>query len=296
MKRFVRAAVIGGLISTLPSAPAAGVFPGENGRIAFTRREKVFSMEPDGTGIELLAEGTGDPAWSADGTMIAFSGRRPSDRTDIFVMRADGTDATALTRFRPGFNLSPAWSPDGSTIVFQHSSVDGNDLFAVASDGTGLTQLTTSPRIVERSPEWSPDGASILFSRLGPRGGYRLKNEELFLISPDGSGLTRLTDNNVQDIQGSWSPDGAHIVLVRVTRDLGAKAIVMNADATGAIRLTSDVFEEFWPSFSPDGTSIVVARCADFTCDLFSMNVDGSELTQLTSGVKLESQPDWQAI
>jgi Tol biopolymer transport system component len=65
-----------------------------------------------------------------------------------------------------------------------------------------LRRLTTSARIVERTLEWSPDGAKILFSRVGPPGGFLLENEELFLMNPDGSGITRLTDNGVQDFQG----------------------------------------------------------------------------------------------
>lgn len=297
MNRIWPITVILGLGTTLLSAaPAGAVFPGSNGTIAFSRPEKILVMEPDGSGIELLADGASDPAWSADGALIAFSGRRHNQRTDIFVMNADGSGATALTRFHPGFNLSPAWSPDGSTIVFQHSSADGNDLYSVRGDGSGLTQLTTSPRIVERTPEWSPDGTLILFSRLGPKGGFRLKNEELFVMNPDGSGLTRMTNNNVGDFQASWSPDGAQIAFVRQTAALGAKAFVMQADGTGATRLTSDEFEEFWPSFSPDGSRIVLARCFDFTCDLYLMDPDGTDLTQLTSGPRLESQPDWQAV
>jgi TolB protein len=296
MTRARGAAIVLGTIGLLlATTPAAAVFPGSNGQIAFTRPERIFVMEADGSGLTLVRRDAGDPAWSADGSTIAFSGRRPSNKTDIFVMAADGSDVTAVTRFHPGFNLSPAWSPDGATIVFQHSSAEGNDLYVVQRDGSGLTRLTTSPRIVERAPEWSPDGSSILFSRVGPKGGYRLKNEELFVMDPDGSNLTRLTDNNVQDLQGSWSPDGERIVFARETRDLGVKAFVMAADGTGASRLTDDAMEEFWPSFSPDGTRIVMARCADFTCDLYLIAPDGTDLVQLTSGNKLESQPDWQA-
>jgi Tol biopolymer transport system component len=85
-------------------------------------------------------------------------------------------------------------------------------------------------------------------------------------------------------------------VFVRQTAAFGAKAFVMNAEGTAPIRLTNDGIKEFWPSFSPDGSRILVARCADFTCDLALMDPDGSDLVQLTSGPKLESQPDWQAV
>lgn len=285
----------------LVAEPAGAVVPGSNGLIAFTRPEKILVMQPDGSGIELLATGAADPAWSPDGTEIAFSGRRPSGKTDIFVMDEDGSNVRALTRFRPGFNLSPTWSPDGTTIVFRHSSAEGNDLYSVRADGSGLTRITTSPRIVESAPEWSPDGSRILLSRLGPAGGFRLNKEELYLMDPDGTDLVRLTDNNVQDSQASWSPDGERIVFVRQTTTgskfpFGSKAFLRDVDGGDAVRLTNDALEEFWPSFSPDGTRIVLVRCADFTCDLYLVDPDGTDLVQLTHGPRLESSPSWQAV
>jgi TolB protein len=276
--------------------PSAAVVPGANGKIAFTRPEKILTMEPDGSGITLVRSGASDPAWSPDGTRIAFSGRRQSGLTEIFIMSADGSEAERITNFRSGFNLSPTWSPDGMTIVFQHNDDNGDDLYSVTVNGSGLTRLSHSPRVVERAPEWSPDGSLILFSRLGPRGGYRLNREELFVMNPDGSSLVRITNNHVQDIQGSWSPDGERVVFVRATRTFGTKTFIMSADGTDATRLTDDEYEEFWPSFSPDGTMVVFARCLDFTCDIFLLEPSGSSLSQLTNTPQIDSRPDWQTV
>jgi Tol biopolymer transport system component len=290
------AALVAAAAVLLSTTWAGAVFPGSNGKIAFSRPERILVMEPDGSAIQRLAVGAADPAWSADGTRVAFSGRRPRGRTDIFVMNADGTGVTPLTRFRPGFNLSPSWSPDGAWIVFRHNGPEGDDLYLVRSDGSELTRLTTSPRIIESTPAWSPDGTLIAFSRLGPGGGYRLRSEELFVMNADGSGITRMTDNHVRDFQPSWSPDAARITFVRQTAAFGAKAFVMQADGTGATRLTSDGFEEFWPSFSPDGSRLVLARCLELSCDLYLMDPDGTDPVQLTNGPKLESHPVWQAL
>jgi TolB protein len=163
-------------------------------------------------------------------------------------MDPDGANVSALTRFRPGFNAMPAWTPDGSTIVFVHSDDSGTDLYTVPSGGGGVTRLTNTPRLIERSPEWSADGASLLFSRVRPTGGA---DEDLFTITADGSDLTRLGPTEFNDFQASWSPDAARIVFVRETARLRVKAFMMDADGTDVTRLTGGATDEFWPSFSP---------------------------------------------
>lgn len=283
---------VGWLVCVVPTAEA--VFPGSNGRIAFTRPDRILTMEPDGSDVVVVRRNAREPAWNAAGTRIAFSGVRRSGRTDIFVMAADGSEVRDVTRFRPGFNLAPAWSPDGRSIVFVHNDRGGTDLYTVGRRGRNLTRLTTSPRIVERAPEWSPDGSRILFSRVRETGVPT--DEDLSTIAPDGSDLTRLTRSRLHDFQGSWAPDGERIVFVRDTRRLGPKAFVMGADGSDATRLMSDAATEFWPSFSPDGTRIVLSRCEEFACDLYVIDPDGSNATRLTGSPALDSRPDWQPL
>lgn len=289
---IVAIAAVGWLLSAVPTAEA--VFPGSNGRIAFTRPDRILTMEPDGSDAVVVRRNASEPAWNAAGTRIAFSGARRTGKTDIFVMAADGSDVRGVTRFRPGFNLAPAWSPDGRTIVFVHNAREGTDLYSVGRRGRNLTRLTTSPRIVERAPEWSPDGSRILFSRARETGAPT--DEDLYTIAPDGSDLTRLTRSRLHDFQGSWAPDGDRIVFVRETPRLGPKAFVMGADGSDATRLTNDALNEFWPSFAPDGTRIVVSRCEEFACDLYLIDPDGSNATPLTGSPALDSRPDWQPV
>ena len=80
------------------------------------------------------------PAWSPDGTKIAFT----SDRDGIpkiYVMNADGTNQTRITD-NPASDEAPAWSPDGSKIAFT-SDRDGNpEIYVMNADGTDQTRLT----------------------------------------------------------------------------------------------------------------------------------------------------------
>ena len=112
-----------------------------------------------GSGTKVLGEGT-DPAWSPDGGRIAFS-RAVGGHAHVFVMKADGTDATQIT-YGPDDDVHPSWSPDGSALVFCSArDVDGRwtqaNLFSVRPDGSWLLQLTEGDRIACR-PDWARDG------------------------------------------------------------------------------------------------------------------------------------------
>ena len=136
-------------------------FPGEIGKIAFARNNEIYVMNADGSGATNITNNAvfdGQPAWSPDGTKIAFFTNR--DSTDeIYVMSADGSDPTRLT-FNTESDEYPAWSPDGAKIVFT-SARDGNkEIYVVNADGSGLARLTAHPANDKR-PAWSPDGKCI---------------------------------------------------------------------------------------------------------------------------------------
>jgi hypothetical protein len=78
----------------------------------------VFVAAPN-EGTEGLTRGwafDGDPAWSPEGSQVAFDTTRDGN-LEIYVMGADGTNPTRLTR-DPGWDFAPDWSPDGARIVF----------------------------------------------------------------------------------------------------------------------------------------------------------------------------------
>ena len=95
-------------------SPAYGAFPGKNGRIAFSAdtgpQQVIFSIDPDGSGLTALGPGF-SPAWSPDGTKIAFSYLDNSRFSQVFVMNADGSGRRQVTTTQPG-GSNPTWSPD----------------------------------------------------------------------------------------------------------------------------------------------------------------------------------------
>jgi TolB protein len=147
------------------------------------------------------------PAWSPDGTAIAFSGLRSSGGPvdTIQLMRPDGGDIVDLGM--PGEVAT--WSPDASTIAFASHPGDGNwAVWTMRRDGTQRRRLTNP---VLRPPAgahgdapgaWSPDGTRLVYSSEA-RGDH-----ELFVMRADGTGKRRLTHWRGGDSPNAWLPDG----------------------------------------------------------------------------------------
>ena len=197
------------------------------------------------TRITTVALRDEDPAWSPDGTEIAFSSERTSDR-DIYVMKANGSGQTRITN-SAGADYSPAWSPDGRRIAFV-SERDGNaEIYVMDSDGSNPVRLT-SDFYPDNDPSWSPDGSRIAFYS-GRDGGAGI-----WVMNADGSSRVQLVAN-ATDRHPAWSPDGKTIVFTRVSgkeRDL----FLIGADGTGLRQLTSHMLDAADPSWSRDGRMI----------------------------------------
>ena len=114
------------------------------------RRQRADEPHPG------VADEDHSPAWSPDGTKIAFS-----SEGDIYVMNADGSAQTRLTRDAQ-YDVFPDWSPDGSKIAVTGGSTATGFIDVINADGTGRTRLTHGGR--EYFPEWSPDGTKIAYT------------------------------------------------------------------------------------------------------------------------------------
>jgi uncharacterized protein YjdB len=165
-------------------------------RIAFHHwdalRSDIWIMNADGSAPQNLtgdmpAEGyRSEPAWSADGSRIAFSERQsgPNGTTSsIWIMNADGSGRQAVISDSPAFDASPTWSPDGTRLAFVRFYGAEADITIVRIADGSLTRLPLAG--LEGKPAWSPDGSLIAFSS-GAR-------NELFTIQPDGTRLRQRT-------------------------------------------------------------------------------------------------------
>jgi len=180
------------------------------------------------------------PAWSPDGTRIAFASNRQTFRYDLFVVNADGTGLTRIGG-TAGQDSEPSWSPDGRQLVFT-SGVSGNgDLYVINADGTGLRRLTATS-VSESHPDWASDGLRIAYERSGE------VQSDLYVINADGSGRRRLTRTPFDEVEPSWSPDGTQLLF---SADPGGNWDVYVTSMPGRRRLTRDPGLDLWPDWQP---------------------------------------------
>jgi Tol biopolymer transport system component/uncharacterized RDD family membrane protein YckC len=208
--------------------------------VAFDRSDKpnapshIWIVQTDGRGPRNLTPGPEDdtaPAWSPDGTKLAFASSR-SGAYDIFVMHPDGTAIEQLTD-RGAMDGEPAFSKDGKKLAFLECdpSFANCQLWTMHADGTGARRLTNSP-VEDERPSWSPDGSRLAVTR------KQHGNTDVYVITVAGGREQRLTSGPADDYQPAWSPDGTRIAFGS-NRAGPPSLYVMQADGTRVARLTT---------------------------------------------------------
>jgi hypothetical protein len=250
---------------------------------------ELYRIKPDGTDQKQLTNtgGNFDPAWSPDGTEIAFESIRDRHNgTEIYVMNADGSQIVRLTN-NSTIDRTPKWSPDGKSIVFASNRTGAYQVYTMAADGTGVAQLTSGSE--NSDPAWSPDGKKIAFET------SRDGDPEIYVMNADGSQETRVTKNTFGDFNPIWSPNGKQI-LFESDRDGNEEVYVMNADGSNSIRLTRNPARDSNPVWSPDARRIAFSSNRDGDVNIYIANVENAEGAppkRLTSGHKNDLSPSW---
>jgi hypothetical protein len=251
---------IGQSTSTQDAAPSP-----DGTRIAFVCGPSICVADRDGANGRVLPgfdETTGphgdQPAWSPDGTRIAFRGWMPGgppgifNPADVWVMDADGSNKVRLTSAVRGTDAyeSPAWSPrqaDGSyriAYALVTRAADGTlraRIASVRADGADPLPVTAPGEYADAEPAWSPDGRTIAFVRTGGTAAgdvwlvdARAGNERpLMAAAVEPSGAQRAP---------AWSPDGGLVAFASNHEIVGTyfawQIYTVRADGTGLVRRT----------------------------------------------------------
>ena len=276
------------------AAPAPTPFPitpKGNGKLAYTQglddgTIQIFTSDPEGgPATQLTSTGVNvDPAFSPDGTRIAFASNRAGN-LEIYVMNADGNQPVRLTN-APRADRAPSWSPDGTKIVFESrrdtGPMAGFQLYVMNADGSGQTRLTNNTTN-DGHASWSPDGMHIAFQSNREGNG----RNHIYLMNPDGSSQTRVymtPQTTLEEAQPAWSPDGTRLLFV--AGDLGAdspsvvtsKLYSALADGSDTVQLTAlpEGAVDTSPTYSPNGTRIAFVTWADANATVGSLVTVGS--------------------
>ena len=208
------------LMTKLGSVSLSPRISPDNSRLAFS------SIGRDGWAIRMFSLDLGrlvafpagaagganvSPAWSGDGTKLAFSSAR-SGESEIWVCDANGGGLRKLTAFRN--NSSPTWNPRTNNQIAWVSGRTGEpQIYIMDSDGGNITRMTDGGYAV--SPSWSPNGQLLAFSWNRKYGPGAPGGQDIYVLEIASMKWLQLTHDSGSNDFPSWSPDGRHLVFER---------------------------------------------------------------------------------
>ncbi|MFQ5769915.1 MAG: FlgD immunoglobulin-like domain containing protein, partial [bacterium] len=258
----------------------------------------LWMMDADGTGLhQLVDDQTLDeakPHWV--GNRIVFNGTKGNE-SHIYIINNDGT---GLRRVSHVNNVNaPKLSPDALKIAFDSAGefdyTGWHQPWVVNVDGTGLTHLRNSGHgmwVV-----WAHDANHIAYAL----GSNHDQPHDIYVIEANGSNETTIAANLLYNTQLAYSPNGNKVVYLSGTTS-DRNISVMNWDGSGKTQLTSDPSDEYFAAslyyvideiWSPDNSKIVFTSEKNGNADIFTIGVDGSDLTQWTTHTAEDFEAVW---
>ena len=219
------------------------------------------------------------PAWSPDGTTIAFFGEPGINQlggiygqgSGIWLMELASAGLQQLYSSDHISNIN--WSPDGARLAFEFGSPGvSHEVFVIdAASGQELN------RFAGEQPAWHPEGGRLAVKSCLPECG-------LWQVNLDGTGPRRLTDDST-DSYPAWSPDGRYLAFSSRFRDGDWEVYRQSLADESMLRLTNRPGTDTTPVFSSDSLEIYLRTDAFGDWQVRVMAVDGSNERPVVTGI-----------
>jgi tetratricopeptide (TPR) repeat protein len=265
-------------VAAKPASAPAVAAPGApvlSGVIAYSGRDpdqvfRIYQLKLDGkSSPEILVQEADQPAFSQDGTKLAYHSRRP-DTNGLRVADLGGGNGLNVTKYlEDGY---PSWGPDGTQLVLASTRESDRRwrIFTTWAGGIADGAQVT----LGQAPAWSRQGA-IAYHGCDPRGG----SCGLWKVAPNGGGAAPLTTSE-SDTAPAWSPDGTRLAFMSA-RDGNWEIYMMNADGSQPTRLTSNGSNDGLPAWSPDGSTVAFVSDRGGAWGLYAVAASGGEAAKI---------------
>ena len=301
----VAAMLLAALFLVRVAVRSQAVPPGTRGDIAFASNRAgnydIYTLDPStGTVTATIQTAANEraPAWSPDGTKLAFARENTTTCTslscwDVYVRDTVASTTTKLTSFGPGSQVfDTTWSADGTRVAFtKMDTVNASDVYVVPANGsTGPVQVTATS-VAESSPDWSPDSSQLVMSN----GGH------LFTIAASAvAGTpTQVTLSGAPPAyakDASWGPDGRFAFVGGVSKFAPISIYVANDDGSGAAQVWNAGGGTInGPAWAPDGSRITFAYVASGTdYDIGILRLCTGGVVYPATNAAIDIDPNWQ--
>jgi Periplasmic component of the Tol biopolymer transport system len=249
----------------------------------------LFAYGPDSIGMTRLTNGNWDdedPAFSPDGTKIAFTSDRDGE-WDIYILDLQTAILQRVTQSK-AYDGSPAWSPDGKYLIYQTLNGKNIDLMIQSTaDSTATPIQLTADAGDNFDPAWSPDGRSIAF--ITNRNG---KNE-LWLADLQATSerfKVLLATDEAQYRYPRWSPDGATLAWCKIAAEESIE-VMKPADANAH---AEEIGPGCHPVWSADGAIMMATLDEPNSTALIAYHTQEKTLSLAPMQTKTEIESfDW---
>lgn len=227
----------------------------------------LYVIDIDGKNRQKILTGNfNEPDWSPDGKWLVVN-----NNGTLIISSINGDSI----RTYPGINSVPLDKPDWSSkniILFSSSYVEGGGVFLTVPDFSITEMIFDSYSISGIEAAWSPDAIKIVFVKLSTK----WQGGEIYTIDTVGTNEMRLTDNNEDDRNPVWAPDGNDIIWNTGNNYLK----IMKHDGTSQRILTRGRF----PSWCNNSENVVFCfPNSDFSKEvLWIININNKKQDQLT--------------